>query len=68
MSARNREKAYSIRIPYSNNLLVSSNQLRLLSIKSSLPLNTQNWTLVPTSLAEKTMNTEETNTKVIMDF
>jgi len=44
--------AYRVWIPYSNNVFVGSNQLRLLSIKSPLPLNIQNWALVPASFAE----------------
>lgn len=44
--------AYRVWIPYSNNVLVGSNQLRLLSIKSPLPLYTQNRALVPASFAE----------------
>lgn len=71
MNSRNREvnpillETYRIEIPYPNNVFVSSNQLRLLSIQSLLPLDTQNRDLIPANFAEKTVNTEETNPKVV---
>lgn len=41
------EISYSIRVPNPNNVLVGGNHFWFFRIKSAMPLNVQNWTVVP---------------------